>query len=175
MSRCAIDWLVTNRSLNYHETYPYAGRRLLLWKDWDKLPPSDGALPAPPQADSNSESHSDNKSAPAVGSDHVAPLAGYYNRASKASEALVFTSASMKHWEHQPRPQPPLEWAKRHAAQLRWQQEQARKANQTYAETQVGVDGEALSEDNSTKGYYTGLVQSKRIGLDCQPGLANDG
>jgi len=136
--------------------------RLLLWKDWDAVPPSSGALPNP---DIDPETHTaENDSA--VGSDHMAPLAGYYDRLSLASETLLFTTSDMKRWVHQPKPRPPRAWARRQA-----KMEAAQSAEHNRQETvEISAQGEVKGD-----AHATALSTSDHISIQCVPGLVSAG
>mgnify|MGYP000415408790 CR=1 FL=1 len=142
--------------------------RLLLWKDWDKLPESDGALPAPPPQQSqnkndgfSSENVTASKNEETVGSDHMAPLAGYYDRTSLASESLWFTSESMKRWKQQPRPKPSRAW-------IRYNRKNWQSRHNQFDESSKSDD-----ENGTNLANAYAVVQSHRITLDCTPGLVS--
>jgi len=140
--------------------------RLMLWKDYDKPPPTSGALPQPADSDDNTKLN-DSSLHTEIGEDHVAPLAGYYNRSSIASETLWFTSASLKLWQQQPRPRPPLGWTRRYL-QNRYDNQSSHSSQMLEVHSSGSVISESVNKNN-----YAGIVKSQRISIDCEPGLSS--
>lgn len=139
--------------------------RLLLWKRWDAVPPTSGELPTPENDDVDDNLHNS-----ALGSDHMAPLAGYYNRMSFGSENMLLTTSDMKNWRHQPRPKPPKVWAQRQASMIFY----GNLTNSTYQYAEISPTGTA-SESNEESADHTAIAKSTAMHVHCQPGLITSG